>query len=221
MPNRSAAGAGDGNRVYLAIKARAIACDFGPGEPIRLSPLAARLGVSTTPIRAALNMLVAEGLVTREPHKGFVAMSMSEDRFTGLYRLNQLLLDAAITVHIHNPSVAVLEAAATTVAGIGNRLDDGERCSPDTIAGYTGLLFSCIAQLSTNAHVVNSVERINDGLHYIRALEHEQLDDVPAELMTICELFLAEQFDAVAKAIADYHASRLALLPELLAALRR
>ncbi len=219
MSNRTAAGASDRDRVYLAIKARAIACDFGPCEPIRLSPLAARLGVSTTPIRAALNRLVAEGLVTREPQKGFVAMSMSEHRFTGLYRLNQLLLDAALTVH--SPSTEVWEAAATTVAGIGNQLDNGERCTPDTIAGYTGLLFSCIAQLSSSAHVVKSVERINDGLHYIRALEHEQLEDVPAELLSICELFLAEQLDAVAKAIADYHACRLKRLPELLAALRQ
>ncbi|MEX2126106.1 MAG: GntR family transcriptional regulator [Woeseia sp.] len=218
MPNRNVAG-GHGDRVYRAIKARAVAFGFGPGERIRLGLLAAQLGVSTTPIRAALNMLVAEGLVTREPRKGFVAMSMSEDRFIGLYRLNQHLLDAALTVRRSNTEVVA--AAAPTVASIGNALDGSERNTPDAIADYTGLLFSCIAQLSANAHVVESVEHINDSLRYVRTLEHEQLNDVPGELIRICELFLAERFNEVAEAIAEYHTCRLALLPKLLAALRK
>jgi DNA-binding GntR family transcriptional regulator len=218
MPNRNEA-AGDGDRVYRAIKARVIACGFGPGEPIRPGLLAAQLGVSTTPIRAALNRLVAEGLVTREPRKGFVAMSMSKDKFIGLYRLNQHLLDAALTMH--SPNAKVMAAAASAIAGIGNELDGGERNTSDGIVGYTSLLFSCIAQLSGNAHVVESVEHINDSLHYIRTIENEQLDDVAGELINICELFLADRRDELAKAIAEYHARRLALLPELLAALRK
>lgn len=218
MPNRYVPGASEGDRVYNVIKARAIANEFGPGEPIRLSPLAAQLGVSTTPIRAALNMLAAEGLVLREPRKGFVAMTMSEERFAGLYRLNHLLLDASVV--LHKPSAATAAAAASTVADISDELDSGEPGSPDGIAGRTGRLFTCLAQLSGNPHVVDSVERINDSLRYVRALEHEHLHDVPAELMNICELFLAERFDDVAKAIADYHDRRLRLLPKLLAALR-
>ena len=218
MPDISMASAGNGDRVYRAIKARAVACDFNPGEPIRLSPLATQLGVSTTPIRAALNMLVAEGLVRREPQKGFFAMSLSEDRFEGLYSLNQLLLEAALTVH--RPSTELLAAAAPIVADIGNKLDDDEHCTPDAVLRYTGELFLCIAKLSNNAHVVESVERANDGLTYIRVLECQQLDGIRAELMTICELFLAERLDAAARAIADYHACRLARMPELLAALR-
>jgi DNA-binding GntR family transcriptional regulator len=218
MPNRNGA-AGDGDRVYTAIKVRVIACRFRPGEPIRPGILAAQLGVSTTPIRAALNRLAAEGLVTREPRKGFVAMSMSEDRFVGLYRLNQHLLDAALTVR--SPNANVMAATASAIADIGHQLDCGERNTSDGIAGNTGLLFSCIAQLSGNAHVVESVEHVNDSLHYIRTIEHEQLDDVPAELINICELFLAERVDDVGRATAEYHARRLALLPKLLAALRK
>jgi hypothetical protein len=47
------------------------------------------------------------------------------------------------------------------------------------------------------------------------------LDDVPAELVNICELFLAERFEEVGKATSEYHARRLALLPKLIAALRK
>ena len=218
MPNRYSPGVGEADRVYRALKTRAIACEFGPGQPIRLNPLAAQLGVSTTPVRAALNMLAAEGLMNREPHKGFVAITISEERFAGLYRLNFLLLDAALT--LHEPAADTLAAAASTVAAIGDELDGRESGSPDAVAACTERLFASIAQLSGNPQVVETVERINDNLRYVRAVEHGLLDDVPAELMSICELFLAERLGDAAKAIADYHDRRLALLPKLLGLLR-
>ncbi len=208
-----------GERIYRAIKARALACGFGPGEPIHLGALAAQLGVSTTPIRAALNMLAAEGLVTRDPRKGFRAMTLSEDRFLGLYRLNQNLLDAAITTH--GPGEDVLATAVSAIAGIANELGTGERKEPDAIAGYTELLFSGIAHLSGNEQIVKSIERINENLRCIRALEAKRSGGVSGELLGICELFLAKRRDEVVKAIEKYHARRVALLPELLAGLQR
>jgi hypothetical protein len=69
--------------------------------------------------------------------------------------------------------------------------------------------------------VVESIERINNSLHYMRSLESEKLDDVPGELIGLCELFLAGRREALTKAISQYHARRLALLPILLADLRR
>ncbi|MEM8817693.1 MAG: hypothetical protein AAGE85_17880, partial [Pseudomonadota bacterium] len=66
-----------------------------------------------------------------------------------------------------------------------------------------------------------AVERVNDSLNFIRAFECQQSGAVRAELMTICDLFLAGQLDEAAKAIADYHACRRTRTPELLAAYRQ
>lgn len=221
MPVINTSEARNSDRVYLAIKARAVACAFDPGKPIRVSPLASQLGVSTTPIRAALNMLVADGLVRRRPQKGFIAVSMSEERFNGLYDLNLLLLEAALTAK--QAGTKLLAAAAPVVAGLGRQLDDDKGCNPEAIGRYTGELFSCVAALSGNARVVETVERINDSLNYIRVLECRRSNDVCVELMTICELLLAEPLNAAttAIAIADYHAGRRARLPQLLATARR
>ena len=207
------------NRVYLALKARAVACDFSPDEPIRLKPLAKHLGVSTPPVRAALNMLVAEGLVKRAPRKGFIAISLSEDHFRGLYSLNQFLLDAAL--NIRSLDLGKFENAGARVATVSSILDNDKECSPNMIARHTGRLFLSIAELSGNTHVIDSVDRINDRLYFMRALETRHLDGTRAELTNICELFLAEQFEATSGAIREYHAARFEALPLLLDALKR
>ena len=219
MPDRNTFSTCNGDRVYQAIKARAVACDFDPGEPIRLSPLASSLGVSTTPIRAALNMLVAEGLVRREPQKGFIAMSLSPERFQGLYSLNQLLLQTALTARA--PDGGRFAAATAAVNRISNELDDEAACTAETTAKCTGDLFRCIAELAGKPHITEAVERVNDSLEFIREYECRQPGTVRAELMVICELFLAEQLNATVKAIADYHASRKSMTPDLLVSLRQ
>ena len=219
MPDRITFNTCNGDRVYQAIKARAVACDFDPGEPIRLSPLASSLGVSTTPIRAALNMLVAEGLVRREPQKGFIAMTLSAERFQGLYSLNQLLLQTALTAR--TPDGRRFAAAAGVVNRISHVLDDEAGCTAETTAKCTGDLFRCIAELAGKPHITEAVERVNDSLEFIREYECRQPGTVRAELVTICDLFLAEQFDATVRAIADYHASRKTQTPELLVSLKQ
>lgn len=143
-------------------------------------------------------------------------MKVSQDEFIELYRRNRLLLEVALTTH--RPSDARLDAAATAVATIGNALDFGAPLTPGAVADYTGRLFSCIAQLSENPRIVECVETINGRLRHLRTLEYECLDDVPGELMNICEQFLADRLDETANAIAHYHSRRLGVLSELLAA---
>jgi GntR family transcriptional regulator of vanillate catabolism len=51
--------------------------DFQPGERISELPMVARLGVSRTPIRLALDRLANEGLLEPSPSGGFVVRSFS------------------------------------------------------------------------------------------------------------------------------------------------
>ena len=219
MPDTNTVGASDGDRVYRAIKARAIAFAFNPGEPIRLNPLADSLGVSTTPIRAALNMLVAEGLVRREPQKGFIAMGLSEERFRGLYSLNQLLLEAALTAR--PPGQKQVDTIVPVVADIASKLGDNADLSAREFAGLTSELFLQIAELSGNANMVEAVERINDSLNFVRVLECREPGCIARELLTICELLLTESFDEAARALAAYHRRRQTVTPKLLATLNQ
>ena len=61
------------------------------GEYIRQETLAVELGVSRIPIRDALTMLEAKGLVKREPNKGFLVTKLSVDEAKEAYALREIL----------------------------------------------------------------------------------------------------------------------------------
>jgi DNA-binding GntR family transcriptional regulator len=73
-----------------------------PGAWIDEQKLAAEYGISRTPLREALKVLAAEGLVTMKPRRGAYVAEMSRDDVTQVYRLLALLeADAAADVARH------------------------------------------------------------------------------------------------------------------------
>lgn len=58
-----------------------------PGELIKQTVLAKRYGVSPTPVREALRILEADGVITYAPHKGASVREMSPEGAHDLYRL--------------------------------------------------------------------------------------------------------------------------------------
>jgi GntR family transcriptional regulator of vanillate catabolism len=59
--------------------------EFGPGERISEHPLAARIGVSRTPIRLALERLAHEGLLEPYPTGGFIVRTFTlQDIWDGI-----------------------------------------------------------------------------------------------------------------------------------------
>src|SRR5580658_2674130 len=64
-------------RTLLNVREMLLRGDFQPGERISELPMVARLGVSRTPIRLALDRLANEGLLETSPSGGFVVRSFS------------------------------------------------------------------------------------------------------------------------------------------------
>src|SRR4051794_5648296 len=64
---------------------------FEPGTKLVQTELATRLGLSTTPIREALQDLAREGLVLLDPHRGAFVRALSLDEVREIYELRMLL----------------------------------------------------------------------------------------------------------------------------------
>jgi len=63
--------------VCAMLRELIISGELQPSEPLRQRDLAARFGVSQTPVREALRRLESEGLVSNDPHRG---ATVSESR---------------------------------------------------------------------------------------------------------------------------------------------
>ncbi|RKY02478.1 MAG: hypothetical protein DRP55_02805 [Spirochaetes bacterium] len=90
------------DEVLKSLKSLILRDEYAPGERIVIDSLARRLGVSTTPVREALNYLAAQGLLVFEPHKGFILKKWNKKEIEDLMMLRMCLEKMAIRLFIEN-----------------------------------------------------------------------------------------------------------------------
>lgn len=75
------------DRAYMALKRALISGAFRPGQTLVIRTLAESYGISTTPVREALQRLVAERLLVMQPNRSIAVPLLSIATFTELYRV--------------------------------------------------------------------------------------------------------------------------------------
>jgi DNA-binding GntR family transcriptional regulator len=86
--------------VLAEIRRAIVSGELEPGQPIRQSVLAERLGVSRVPVREALKILQGEGQVEYQPHHGYVVTRLDLDDLREVYRIRQLLETEAARISV-------------------------------------------------------------------------------------------------------------------------
>ncbi len=79
------------NETFEHLHKRVIAGEVQPGEWLRQEDIASSLGVSMTPVREALDMLVASGLAERVPYRGVRVIELTHEETLDAYGLRLLL----------------------------------------------------------------------------------------------------------------------------------
>ena len=90
--------------IFEFVHERIIAGQYAPGEWLRQDVISSQLGVSMTPVREALDLLVSAGLAERVPYRGVRVLQPSVEEIADSYG-TRLLLESAATY-----------AAATNIA---------------------------------------------------------------------------------------------------------
>ncbi len=81
--------------IFEFVHERIIAGQYAPGEWLRQDVIASQLGVSMTPVREALDLLVSAGLAERVPYRGVRVLQPSDDEIVDSYGMRLLLESAA------------------------------------------------------------------------------------------------------------------------------
>ncbi len=87
-------GSGNGSleaKVYDALEEAILTGELKTGEPLTELSLSEKLGVSRTPIRAALHRLDEDGLIKLSPNRGAVVVGVDGDDLADIYRIRTCL----------------------------------------------------------------------------------------------------------------------------------
>ncbi|MEV6024890.1 GntR family transcriptional regulator [Streptomyces sp. NPDC052036] len=141
-------------RVADALRAALVAGELRPGEVHSAPALAARFGVSATPVREAMLDLAKEGMVDTVPNKGFRVTAVSEkqlDEYTHVRSLIEIPTTAGLAGSADRVSLEALRPAAREIVSAAAAGDLIAYVEADT-RFHLGLL-----ALAGNAHLVEVV----------------------------------------------------------------
>ncbi|PXY24646.1 GntR family transcriptional regulator [Prauserella muralis] len=114
--------------VCAMLRELIISGEIAPSEPLRQRDLAARFGVSQTPVREALRRLESEGLVVNDPHRG---ATVRESR-SGVVEDNAQIRAALESLGARLAARAITEEQVATLRRLNEQIktlaeDDDER----------------------------------------------------------------------------------------------
>ncbi len=117
-----------GNAAYRALLEEIRSGALRPGDRLRETDLAERLGVSRTPIREAIRQLEADGLVAHAPRQGATVRSLDYAEVMELYEMRAVLDGAAARLAAH----AALPIEIDELAAINDELS----AAPDAAEAF-------------------------------------------------------------------------------------
>lgn len=162
-------------KVYDAVKDLAIDYRFKPGERVNEVELAARLGVSRTPVREALNRLSRDGFMNFVPNRGFYARDITPEGVQELYELRAAIERAAFRLACErgtDAEIAQIIAIWQTNSALGNGDADPE---PDwgKVAEADEAFHLGIVKLAKNERMLHALEMVNSLIRFFRRIDLE------------------------------------------------
>jgi DNA-binding GntR family transcriptional regulator len=134
---------------------------YGPDERLVEEQLAERLGVSRTPVRQALTMLEAEGLVEIAPNRGATVCSFSIEDVWDIYDLRAVLEGHAArraAGKITPGELAIMRELTGEMEGLAGRFEDHEE-EIRTLVGLNQEFHGIIVEASRNRRLHRLINR--------------------------------------------------------------
>ena len=199
------------DQVSDALRAALIAGELEPGEVYSAPGLAARFGVSATPVREAMLDLVREGLVDIVPNKGFRVTEVSERQLDEYTQIRELIEIPVIVGLVHTADREQLEALRPQAELIVEAAVGGD------LIGYLEAdrrLHLGLLALAGNEHLVAVVEdlRKRSRLFGLQELaDAGKLESSAREHLELLDALIAGDEEAV-RACMTHHLSHVRTL---------
>jgi GntR family transcriptional regulator of vanillate catabolism len=194
--------------AYDVLRAAITSLQLAPGQAISENMLVEQLGVSKTPVRAALTRLEAEGMVETVPFKGTFVSLVDPDDARDVIGLRVVLEVAAARMACERATQDELNhlGELARVASV-----DGADAEHRSALRDIGLFHEYLVGLSGNRRMVMSFRSLQGPLMRIRALSgsrSESIEDSSLEHAQIAEAIAARDANA-AESLLSAHLVRV------------
>ena len=161
------------DEVFALIRADIMSLRIPPDTRISIDSLAREFGVSQTPIREALSMLEAIGLVTKKHFAGYCsAPQLNRKQLDELYEVRLLIEPYAAA----RAAERMGEEDLARLSALAKSMEPGEtRTSYDRFADQDSELHEMIAHGSGNSIIEESLSRLHIHLHVFRLRSHSEV----------------------------------------------
>jgi DNA-binding GntR family transcriptional regulator len=160
-------------RLYCQLRNMAADFTFRPSARINESQLSQTLGASRTPLREALNRLVAEGFLEFRSGQGFFCRALNPQAILNLYELREGVECAALALSVARAPQAGIDALHAYLEDTSAAYRD----STDVVAlleideGFHNRLCA----LAGNPEFDSLLRNINGRLRYVRSIDLKHL----------------------------------------------
>jgi DNA-binding GntR family transcriptional regulator len=159
--------------AYRKLRDRLVTFAVKPGARLNETEVAQELTMSRAPVREALNRLVADGLVSFEPGRGFFCRRLSVSETADLYAVRLDLETGALRTFLQTGSEDALKAF---VAQWRAALPDAEHMEIETLVDADEAFHIDLASMAGNLSRVKFLSNINDRIRFVRRINLEAPD---------------------------------------------
>jgi GntR family transcriptional regulator, rspAB operon transcriptional repressor len=190
--------------VYQIIRDRILTHAFVPGERLNLRTVAGQLGVSLTPVKDAVNRLVADGLIDVQPQSGTYVTKIVADEIAEIFEIRMALECLAA-------ERAVKRVTGSEVAALRRILEELEQptTNEESRAQYINRDFEFhtkIVQLSGNGKLIELYQSVDARIKVARMLYSNErwtkrINPARAEHAEILQQLEARDAEGLVKAL--------------------
>lgn len=170
------------DKAYRSLKSDVLMCHLAPGSEIYEGEIAAQLGMSKTPVREALGMLVHEGFVEVRPRQGYRVTDVTLADVQEVFQLRLMLEPAAVELAAERATPEQLQVLRSCV-------EDPPESQDDAIS-RAAVFHRTLADASGNTRLAAMLHNLLDEMQRLRyigldsngayeneSLEHRELLD--------------------------------------------
>ena len=162
--------------VFQTLREAILKGDLRPGERLMELQLAAKLGVSRTPIREAIRMLEQEGLAVTIPRKGAEVARMTEKNMEDVLQIREALDELAVQVACDKMTDQQLENLTLAMKNFENAIQAGDL---KKTAAYDVEFHDIIYESTDNPKLVTLLNNLREQIYRYRVEYLKEKENYP------------------------------------------